>query len=111
MFGNGNQDGFGLAPPTRHSNPNPLQEHCIVCQRVFSSSTAPVNHYQTHIGGEELMNFQNDFIRVQNQAALEAQMMFGFNIPSQNQHLHPQSFSLPPIAILSTRRNNIRTNR
>ena len=33
--------------------------------------------------------------------------MFGFDVPSQNQHLHPPSFPLPPIASLSTRTNNI----
>ncbi|GAY60511.1 hypothetical protein CUMW_202540 [Citrus unshiu] len=99
MSGNGHPDGFSLAPPPHRSNSNPVQEHCAVCQQVFFSPEALINHYQTHIRGEELMNFQNNFIRVRNQAALEAQRLFGFDIPRQNQHLHPPSFSLPPIAM------------
>ncbi|KAL9437505.1 hypothetical protein AB3S75_023382 [Citrus x aurantiifolia] len=107
MSGNGHTDGFSGAPPPHRSNSNPIQEHCAVCQQVFFSPEALINHYQTHIRGEELMNFQNNFIRVRNQAALEAQRLFGFDIPRQNQHLHPPSFSLPPIASLSTHTNNI----
>lgn len=107
MSGNWHPDRFSLAPPTHHSNPNPVQEHCVVCQQVFFNPEALINHYQTHIRGEELMNFQNNFVRVQNQAALEAQRMFGLDIPSQNQHLHPPSFSPQPIASLSTHTKNI----
>ena len=33
--------------------------------------------------------------------------MCGFDIPSQNQHLHPLSFLVPPISSLSTHTNNI----
>ncbi|KAK9179878.1 hypothetical protein WN943_029084 [Citrus x changshan-huyou] len=74
--------------------------------KSLASPEAIINHYQTHIRGEELNNFQNNFIRVHNQAALEAQRMLGFDIPSQNQQLHPPSFSPPPIANLSTHTNN-----
>ncbi|KAL9410895.1 hypothetical protein AB3S75_044633 [Citrus x aurantiifolia] len=78
MSGIGHPDRFSLALLTHHANPNPVQEHCVVCQQVFSNPEALINHYQTHIRGEELMNFQNNFTRVQNQSALEAQRMFVF---------------------------------
>ncbi|KAL9408354.1 hypothetical protein AB3S75_046837 [Citrus x aurantiifolia] len=107
MSGNGHPDRFSLALLTHHANPNPVQEHCVVCQQAFSSPEALINHYQTHIRGEELMNFQNNFTRVQNQSALEAQRMFVFYIPSQNQHLHPPSFSLLPNGSLRAHTNNM----
>ena len=53
------------------------------------------------------MNFQNNFTRVRNQSTLEAQRMFVFDIPSQNQHIHPPSFSLLPNGSLRAHTNNM----
>lgn len=47
--GYGNPNGFNFAPST--------QEQCVVCHQVVYSTEALINHYETHIREDDLLNF------------------------------------------------------
>lgn len=47
--GYGNPNGFNFAPST--------QEQCVVCHQVLYSTEALINHYETHIREDDLLNF------------------------------------------------------